>query len=701
MQSILPAASSLTKYPLLAILALSIAYHLPAQQSGKANKATSRWVYPDANGRLIYATTPAGDKILDFSHAGYMGGGITLPVVPTRIVVKPSGGGDDTRVIQSAIDSVSAMPVINGFRGAVQLSAGTFTCSGTIYLSTGGVVLRGSGSGTGGTTILMTGSRHQAIIIGTTHRQVAPGETEAQAEHQDLDEKGTKINDPYVPCGATSFTVADAEGLRVGDRIGILRPVTPAWVHFMEMDNLRRDGKPQTWIGTSNHLVMIRKILSITGNRLTVDVPLSDSYNGETLNPPGTIVSKVRPSPRITQAGIEDLHIQCPPLEIAYGDAPYSGIRIAGDDCWVKNVYCQETMNTTTLAGDRITMQRVIVTHTYPNLGASKPTDFSLEGSQNLIDRCESTGGNTYFVWTAGLRPGPNVLLNCTFRGHGSRIQPHMRWSTGLLVDNCTVPDGGIDFMNRGVAGSGHGWTMGWAVAWNCIAKTYVIQNPPGVVNWAIGCIGARRQTARLFDTGPVLQEGNFDAYATPVAPQSLYLAQLQERLGIRALKNIGYTSNTESLFTNKSVKPLPPLKEETDPVLGPNLALHRPVNANHIRGNTRQFDGEKAVDGVDSTYWAVDDNITSATLEIDMENPVEMDAIAIDEGSAMGQHVQEYKVEGQVDSDWKLLAKGATIGRHKVDLFPKTTIWKVRVTILKTDAPPAINKIGLYLKKP
>ena len=111
-------------------------------------------------------------------------------------------------------------------------------------------------------------------------------------------------------------------------------------------------------------------------------------------------------------------------------------------------------------------MEQVVCTHTFPNLGAL-PTDFSIEGSQILIDRCKITGDNMYFVWTASLYPGPND--STAHQQAAAAIQPHMRWSTGLLVDNCTVPDGGIDFMNRGVAGSGHGWTMGWAVR-NCIA---------------------------------------------------------------------------------------------------------------------------------------------------------------------------------------------------------------------------------------
>ncbi|MCH5687720.1 hypothetical protein LWM68_27710 [Niabella sp. W65] len=69
------------------------------------------------------------------------------------------------------------------------------------------------------------------------------------------------------------------------------------------------------------------------------------------------------------------------------------------------------------------------------------------------------------------------MLLNCTFSGNGW-IQPHQRWATGLLIDGCKVPDGGIDFMNRGEMGSGHGWSVGWAVAWNCVAKSYLNQQP-------------------------------------------------------------------------------------------------------------------------------------------------------------------------------------------------------------------------------
>jgi len=110
-----------------------------------------------------------------------------------------------------------------------------------------------------------------------------------------------------------------------------------------------------------------------------------------------------------------------------------------------------------------------------------------------------------------------------------------------MLYDNCRAPGGGFEFRNRGSMGSGHGWSMGWGVAWNCVAQDYVVQNPPGALNWMIGCAGENTPKPRPFANEPLLPSGTSDAPATPVEPRSLYLAQLAERLGPQALKNIGY----------------------------------------------------------------------------------------------------------------------------------------------------------------
>src|SRR5580765_6813214 len=89
------------------------------KQTGK-----SEWVYPDQQGKLAYKTLEGGDKIMDFSHAGYMGGGVKIPSVEVKVTLSPIAG-DNTDAIQNAIEQVSKMTLAKGFRGAILLGPGT------------------------------------------------------------------------------------------------------------------------------------------------------------------------------------------------------------------------------------------------------------------------------------------------------------------------------------------------------------------------------------------------------------------------------------------------------------------------------------------------------------------------------------------------------------------------------------------------
>jgi hypothetical protein len=304
-----------------------------------------------------------------------------------------------------------------------------------------------------------------------------------------------------VPSGAKNFTVADANGFAVGDTININHPVTLAWIKFMQMDDMVRDGRPQTWIREGRTVTTERRIAAISGNTITVDVPLSDSFDSKYLNPPGTGVLKIRPPVRLSQVGIENLHIECPPQAINHSQPHFQALRLNGEDCWARDIVSDETMNSVGVGGQRITLEHVAVNRKALHQGSSKPAEFAPNGSQVLLDRCSVTADNVWFSATGAGVDGPVVLLNCTFHGK-SVAESHQRWSTGLLYDNCSVPDGGIEFRNRGSMGSGHGWSMGWGVIWNCEAKNYLVQNPPGADNWLIGSIGKETLAPRPFGSG-------------------------------------------------------------------------------------------------------------------------------------------------------------------------------------------------------
>jgi hypothetical protein len=65
---------------------------------------------------------------------------------------------------------------------------------------------------------------------------------------------------------------------------------------------------------------------------------------------------------------------------------------------------------------------------------------------------------------------------------------------------------------------------------WNCHSyfEEFKVESPLGGMNWGIGC------TAQV-------KEGNgyWESYGTPVQPRSLYLQQLKDRMGEKAVLNI------------------------------------------------------------------------------------------------------------------------------------------------------------------
>jgi hypothetical protein len=502
----------------------------PAASFGQA---TSSWVYYDSHGKLRYGTDAAGNRIIDYSWAGYRGGGVALPRVPARVTVNPSGG-DDTAAIQSAIDTVSALqPDRRGFRGAVLLSPGSFNVSATLHITTSGVVLAGSGSGTNGSILTMTGSPFALLAVSGSGSYTRGA--------------SVSITDNFVPSGARSFSVSDASGFNVGDRILISRPVTAAWVSFMGMDKLVRNGLPQTWIAPGSEILTDRTITAINGSQIFIDAPVTDSFDSQFLSPPGGSIATYTFGGRISQVGIEHLRIVAPATTVTsplYQAATLSSVQ----NGWLRDLSIQDTENTFQLSNTnkQITLDSITVVHTVAQTNSAAPADFALSGTQILVNNCSVTGhGNTWPFVTQAQVTGPVVVLEAFADDRG--FAPHQRWATGLLCDLCQFPSSfagdktGIAYSNRGNFGSGQGWDAGWSVAWNVATTDFLIQAPPGTHNWCIGCTGTVLSEAAPGSDGTILPNGIYESLGTPVTPGSLYLAQLKQRLGTRALRNIGY----------------------------------------------------------------------------------------------------------------------------------------------------------------
>jgi hypothetical protein len=492
---------------------------------------------------LHYAATAKGDRICDFSYAGYRAGGVALPDVLEKAKVTPMAG-DCSDKIQAAIDSVSSMPLVNEFRGAVVLAPGTYKCSKTLTLHTSGVVLRGSGSTRDGTILQMTGAPHVCIVIGSKNEgQESKGKKKSKKKKELGANPGAsggaiEVADDYVPAGATSLTLQKSDAFEVGDLVRISRLATAEWIHFMGMDNLVSDGKPGLWLKEGKALTQDREIKSVNGRQITWEMPLTDCIDASKLGASRATVQEIFPDHNLSECGVENLRIEAAPPKGDFLDAQNIGVTFEGcEDCWLRNVSTLNQLPDVLVSelGERITLDSVVATHPTTvkksSRSSGRATDFRLGGRQTLMNQCSSSGNGSFYVSTADPESMLNVVLNCVFSGDGS-IQPHMRWSTGLLLDGCKLRDGEIILRNRRGMGSGHGWTMGWGVVWNCSAKGIAVEQPPGSINWCVGSrgnyeIGSENTKECLFSKG------------VPVKPESLYLAQLRARLGDQAVKAV------------------------------------------------------------------------------------------------------------------------------------------------------------------
>jgi len=508
---------------------------------GIAEARQSEHVYVGEDGQLVYVPYENGDRIPDFSSAGYGGGGVALPTVPTVITLSPVDG-DDGASIQAAIDEVSTLhPDADGFRGAVLLTAGTYEVAGSLSIRASGVVLRGEGDHADGTVIKAVGTSRRTVInvSGVGNRTEVAGTRQA-------------IIDTYVPVGVFTFNVSDASGFAVGDDVLLTRTPNQEWIDAVGMDDCTTVGtvydtsdvSGQTclggsgvspWTPSSRIMRYERRITAIDGNQITLDAPTVEAIQEEF---GGGYLAKYQFPGRIQKTGIEYLRSESDYVSDTDEEHAVRMISLANvQDAWVRNVTSVFFEQGTVLVGGGskyVTIQDSASLDHKSLITGGRRYPFSLDDSSFvLVMRCLARTGRHDFV-TGSNTPGPNVFLDSQGLQSHSELGPHHRWATGSLFDLIRHESNSgtqiIGAYNRGNSGSGHGWSGAYQLFWNCVGDTHRVASPPYARNWSIGCQALRRQG-----------DGEFEWSGEPVAPSSLYLQQLRDRLGDGAVANIGY----------------------------------------------------------------------------------------------------------------------------------------------------------------
>jgi hypothetical protein len=551
-------------FPVVIVAAAVISFSDPAM----AQTWQSKIVRTGTSGKLEYAADNEGNRISDFSFAGYRNGSFPIPMIPVVDTVSPIAG-DNTTNIQSAINRVASRSLdANGFRGALFMKAGRYRVSGTLFLNASGVVLRGAGEGGDSLTNTIINatndSAHQATVL------IAGGGNSGSGSSawSGASTANVNITSDSVHVGGRTFQVSDASPFAVGDNIVIAHPKTTAWLRAINFGGVPNDtGTSSYWAGQSLPITFNRFITAISGTTITIDAPvftalvrsLSQSY-----------IYKTNRSGILTKIGIENLRVdiinpfnQSSTVDGDENHHAQDAIWLGKiEDAWVRHCttlhFVQSGFKTS--IATRVTIDSCTAIDPISIITGERRYNFNTYVASQLIlfsncyaryarHACVSNGAST----VSGI-----VFYNVLSEGSFNSSEGHRLWSQGLLYDNfkdintkVSLSSYVLGLYNRGDYGSGHGWAAVHSVAWNCTTGTsrIIIQKPPTAQNYAIGCYGT------VTGSGPFAQpQGYIEGTSTAgLNPSSLYQAQLAERLSTPTAVGRSEGALPEKIYLNQN----------------------------------------------------------------------------------------------------------------------------------------------------
>ena len=159
-------------------------------------------------------------------------------------------------------------------------------------------------------------------------------------------------------------------------------------------------------------------------------------------------------------------------------------------------------------------------------------------------------------------------------------------------------------------------------------------------------------------------------------------------------LLNIGV--DRRGLVNERDVTRLMEFQTARGEALTTNLAKGR-VTASNDRGSDEGFVANRAFDGRSDTYWATDDGVTKASLEIDFGREIVFNRFLVQENIALGQRVKRFSIRIWKNEGYETISQQTTIGYKRILVFPSVRTPRLQFVIEDSKASPVITNIEIY----
>jgi alpha-L-fucosidase len=127
------------------------------------------------------------------------------------------------------------------------------------------------------------------------------------------------------------------------------------------------------------------------------------------------------------------------------------------------------------------------------------------------------------------------------------------------------------------------------------------------------------------------------------------------------------------------------------------NLITQASIKASNMRGNDPRYAPGNLTDNNKDTYWATDDEVTRASLEIDLGRPANVKYVILQEYIRLGQRVKSFSVEVLEGDSWITKARQTTMGYKRIIPLDAVNTSRIRINILDAKACPVISNVEVY----
>ncbi len=184
------------------------------------------------------------------------------------------------------------------------------------------------------------------------------------------------------------------------------------------------------------------------------------------------------------------------------------------------------------------------------------------------------------------------------------------------------------------------------------------------------------------------------DKVKTPEQLFDIYLSSV----GRGSVLLLNLPPDRRGLIHENDIESLKGFKELLDKTFEKNLITNASISASNTRGNSKTYGADNLTDSNKDSYWATDDNITDASIDIDFDKPTLVSYITIQEYIKLGQRVKFFSIEAQDENgEWQQIYSGTTIGYKRIAKVDPIETSKLRINIHDSKAAIILSNIEVY----